>query len=339
MSGILYKPSGNQQRPLLTNIKVELGDYLDYDPGSGNVIDPIDDAADLAGGFVLDYEVDNSGGSAGDKKVLIDSGGAIAYMQQQLANPSAGGTYTLSGAAGQVDTIVADGVEILEGAEAFDTDLTTTAANVARKINRNNTRFYATSAAAVVTVRERVVTKSAWTASGSASGGMGVVGVAASGGEAVEVGNVGVDVFAVSRREVALSGTRAMGEVYRVLDDDDEVVEATAAKGSIEVDGTSGSITQIQAGATNLFASPVVWATSNENTAGLVRDEINLGIGTHGYFASVDGAEVTIWQTTATLNESSVALTATGSPIVNILENIRGGSKPRILVRAKKWGE
>lgn len=338
MSGILYKPSGNQTRPKLTNIKVELGEYLDYDPGSGHVIAPADSGADVAGGFVLDYEVDNSAGSAGDKKVLLDSGGAVARMQQDLANPSAGGTVSLdSGAGGSVDTITADGVEILEGAVAYNSSLTQTAADVAAQINANNTRFYATSSGDTITVRERVVTKSAWTIVTTITT-MGKTDTNASGGEAVEVGNIGSDVYATGKRAVALSGTRAMGTVYGVLDDAGDAVAAEAGWGKVTISGTSGTITQITAGGTNLFASSVAWTTSDENTAILVAAEINLNIGTHGYFAVSDGASVKIYQTTTTLDEDAVALAYTGSDIVTVNKDIQGGKKPRILVKAKAWG-
>lgn len=46
-----------------------------------------------------------------------------------------GSVLLIGGAAGSVDSIAVDAVEVMSGAEAFDTDLATTAANVADNIN------------------------------------------------------------------------------------------------------------------------------------------------------------------------------------------------------------
>lgn len=66
------------------------------------------------------------------------------------------GSVTLdSGASGSVDSITVDGVEIMSGAEAFDTDLATTAANVAANINANNSEpnYTASASGAVITIQ------------------------------------------------------------------------------------------------------------------------------------------------------------------------------------------
>ena len=61
------------------------------------------------------------------------------------------------GGSGSVDGITVDGIEIMSGAEAFDTSLTVTAANVAANINAHQSfpNYTATSAGAVVTIRAR----------------------------------------------------------------------------------------------------------------------------------------------------------------------------------------
>jgi hypothetical protein len=66
------------------------------------------------------------------------------------------GTVTLdSGASGSVDGITVDGVQVMFGAESFDTDLATTAANVAANIAAatSSPNYTASSSGAVVTIR------------------------------------------------------------------------------------------------------------------------------------------------------------------------------------------
>jgi len=75
----------------------------------------------------------------------IPEGAVIGGYQQgagQLTllagdSPAQGAVELTGGAGGSVDSITVDGVEIMSGAEAFDTDLETTAANVAANILAN----------------------------------------------------------------------------------------------------------------------------------------------------------------------------------------------------------
>ncbi len=65
------------------------------------------------------------------------------------------GSFDISaGGSGSIDTVTIGGVEILGGVEAFDTNLTTTAANVAAAITANvsTPNYSATSAIGVVTI-------------------------------------------------------------------------------------------------------------------------------------------------------------------------------------------
>jgi hypothetical protein len=64
------------------------------------------------------------------------------------------GSLTISGASGSVNTVTVNSLDILGTAVPFTTDLTTTAALVAKEINRNprNKLFRATSSVAVVTI-------------------------------------------------------------------------------------------------------------------------------------------------------------------------------------------
>lgn len=71
------------------------------------------------------------------------------------AETRATGTVTLlTGAAGLVDTVAVNAVDVLGGAVAYNTSLTQTAADVATAINRNpvNRTYVATSVGAVVTL-------------------------------------------------------------------------------------------------------------------------------------------------------------------------------------------
>jgi len=75
--------------------------------------------------------------------------------QEVVAEVLATGTVTLdSGAAGSVDGIVVNGIEIMSASEAFDTDLETTATNVASNITANTSspNYAATSAGTIVTI-------------------------------------------------------------------------------------------------------------------------------------------------------------------------------------------
>ena len=76
-------------------------------------------------------------------------------LDSSVAETLATGTVTLdSGASGSVDGILVDGVEVMSGAENFDTDLDTTAVNVAANITANTSspNYTATAASSVVTI-------------------------------------------------------------------------------------------------------------------------------------------------------------------------------------------
>lgn len=80
---------------------------------------------------------------------ITNNGGAYT------AETRATGTVTLlTGAAGSVNTVTVNSVDVLGGAVAYNTSLTQTAADVATAINRNpkNRMFSATSSGAVITL-------------------------------------------------------------------------------------------------------------------------------------------------------------------------------------------
>jgi hypothetical protein len=78
-----------------------------------------------------------------------------ASSAARTAEVLATGTVTLSGSAGSVNSITVDGVQIMDVAVPFSTDLTLTAAAVAGAINasRSVPDYTATSAGAVVTIQ------------------------------------------------------------------------------------------------------------------------------------------------------------------------------------------
>ena len=103
-----------------------------------------------------------SGGTEDYVRMFIDTNGAVHL---QICVPTAAtGTVTLnSGGAGSVDGITVNSVAIMSGAESFDTDLSTTATNVASNITANTSspNYTATADGAVITIT--AVTKGAAT--------------------------------------------------------------------------------------------------------------------------------------------------------------------------------
>lgn len=78
-----------------------------------------------------------------------------AASAARTAEVQSSGTVTLNtGAAGSVDTLTVDSVDILGGAVPFNTSLTQTAADVATKINQlaSNVDYIASSSGAVITI-------------------------------------------------------------------------------------------------------------------------------------------------------------------------------------------
>lgn len=78
----------------------------------------------------------HSGGPTTLERFTIDSTKNSSIISDRTPGVAATGTVTLTGGAGgSVDNITVNGVSIMSGAVAFDTDLATTAANVAADIN------------------------------------------------------------------------------------------------------------------------------------------------------------------------------------------------------------
>lgn len=98
----------------------------------------------------------------GTKTIIFDKYDGMPYpevptdeLKDGTTEVESTGTVTLNtGAAGSVDGITVNGVEIMSGAEAFDTDLDTTAQNVADNINTNTSTpdYSASATGAVITI-------------------------------------------------------------------------------------------------------------------------------------------------------------------------------------------
>lgn len=91
--------------------------------------------------------------TAGTTNPLVPASVATSGTTTESAE-AAEGTVTLAGAAGSVDSITVDGVEIMSGAESFDTDLPTTATNVAANITAHTSspNYTAAAVGSVVTI-------------------------------------------------------------------------------------------------------------------------------------------------------------------------------------------
>jgi hypothetical protein len=104
----------------------------------------------------MNYIYCHSGGSTELERFTIDSTGNSSIVTNRTPVAAAAtATVTLTGgAAGSVDDITIDGVSILTGAVPFNTDLTTTASDVATDINLGTgTHGYtATAASGVITI-------------------------------------------------------------------------------------------------------------------------------------------------------------------------------------------
>lgn len=269
-------------------------------------------------------------------KVRLEIGGCKVWMPVVLTQTGTGGTVTISGTQGTLDSIIADGEEILHTPVAFDSSLTITAATAARQINRNNTRFFATSSGAAITIRQRVVVKEAFTVVSDTTT-LGSTDVNASAGKAFVDANLGADVFPSTAYVVKFSGTAKVGTFDSFRDEDGNQMEPIAGAGSITVVGGSGTLSSLTVGGTELLASSVNFTTSAEVTAGLIRDAINLNVGTSKYFAEAVGATVHIHQTQDAITEDTQAIVAAGSLGMRVNQDVTGGSLPyaRIKLRAK----
>lgn len=329
-----FEPSAEFRDVAKGAVAMRQGMMVYYNTSTG-VVEKATDATTnrKAGGMVWGYDQPASGA-----QVRVDIGGCKARIPANMAHPSAGGTIELTGgAAGSLDTVTADGVEILQGAVAYGTSLTATAAAAAKKINQNNTRFFATSSGATITIRERIITKEAWTLASTITT-MTKTDTNASGGKAPLDTNLNADVYPSDEYTVKFSGTAKIGFFDDFLDKDGVRVAARAGLARIKVTGDAGTLTQLSVGATTLLVSSVAYSTSAAVTAGLIRDEINLNIGTHGYFAVLDGDEVIIYQTNASLAEDVKALSYTGSLTLKVISDMAGGVKIRPKVRLIAWG-
>lgn len=285
------------------------------------------------GGLKIGYDQPTSG-----EQSLIDAGGCKAWLWYNIKAPDTGGTFTITGSSGTVDTLTCDGVSILPAPITYAVSVTSTAAAVAAAINAAGGRFYATSSAGVVTVRERVATLAGFTCV-STETTLSVADVNASGGIVPDTGLDGSSLYVADERTVTpVAGNAIIGTQDDALQEDGTTAQqGRAGFGVIDITGASGAITQISVGGTNLLLSSVSYTTSAENTAALVAAAINLNIGTSAYFAEARGSQVHIFQTTATLSHEVKTIVVTSTLTNTVLRNVSGGRKPKVLVKLREY--
>lgn len=91
------------------------------------------------------FQYVHSGSESTLERFTIDGAGNTSIITDRTPGVAPSGSVELTGgASGSVDGITVDGVQIMSGSEAFDTDLATTAFNVATNINAFSTDFIAT---------------------------------------------------------------------------------------------------------------------------------------------------------------------------------------------------
>ena len=95
----------------------------------------------------------HSGSESTLERFTIDAAGNTSIITDRTPGVAPSGSVELTGgASGSVDDITVDGVSIMSGSEAFDTDLDTTAANVAANINAFSTGFTAVAVGPLITI-------------------------------------------------------------------------------------------------------------------------------------------------------------------------------------------
>lgn len=335
---IAYRPSGHQQEVKMAAELIEQGELTMVDvTGFNHIAD--DTASEKVGGPAL-RTTDNSGGAAGDKTILIDTDASFWWAQFNLIEPTTAAQVDLSaGAAGSLDTITIDTVEVLGGAVAFDTSLAITAANAIAQINAANGLYFAyLTGTAEINIVERIVTREVLTIV-SVSTTITSDDTNASGGSVLAQADIGDDLYAVTGRNVSkVAGNVVIGTVERVDDENNVLIAAKAGVGKVAIIGEVGSISEIAVDGTGLMTAVIAFTTSVENTALLIAADINLDIATHGYFAVASGDEVLIYQTSSTLNESSEPIVVTGALTNAVTQNVDGGEAVRVLVDLKAYG-
>ena len=99
------------------------------------------------------FQYCHSGSSTALERFTIDASGNTSVIADRTPGVAPSGTVELTGgASGSVDNITVDGVPIMSGSEPFDTDLATTALNVADNINAFTLNFIATVVGNIITI-------------------------------------------------------------------------------------------------------------------------------------------------------------------------------------------
>lgn len=99
------------------------------------------------------FQYVHSGSESTLERFTIDGSGNTSIISDRTPGVAPSGSVELTGgASGSVDDITVDGVSIMSASEAFDTDLATTAFNVAANINAFTVNFIATAVGELITI-------------------------------------------------------------------------------------------------------------------------------------------------------------------------------------------
>ncbi|MCC7510225.1 MAG: hypothetical protein IT464_12770 [Planctomycetes bacterium] len=336
-----YRSSGQQdEMPRLLSEAHRQGEVMFLLTTTGKVQKATDSTTNLkmAGLNVGQDRVANASATGKAASVLLDVGGCDVLLDLALTIAGTGGTVALSGStAGSIDSITADGVEILGTPVAYGTSLDATAIVAIAQINANNGRFYAyRSASATIKIIERVATVESFAVVSTVTT-MSSTDTNASAGKNTIAANEGADAYVSSATKAKFAGTGKMGVFQSFLDQNGTRFAAQAGSGTLTITGTTGSLTSITAGGTELLGNTIAYSTSAAVTAALVAADINLLINTHKYFAVAIDDTVHIYQTTDSIDEAEVALVPTGALTTRVTP-IRGGRQAKAWVRLRQRG-
>lgn len=207
------------------------------------------------------------------------------------------GTVTLdTGASGSVDGIEVDSIEIMSGAESFDTDLATTATAIAANITAHTSSpdYNAVAVGAVVTITSvatgyavngLVVVSSVTTITTTDTNMVGGVGASQTTGAVAMAGE-----FAMGSVTLA---TGASGSVDAITVDAVEIM--SGATGTVTLDtGASGSVDGIEVDSIEIMSGAESFVSDLPTTATAVAANITAHTSSPNYSAVAVGAVITI---------------------------------------------
>ena len=140
-------PADEDKKVLISDLRKTMGKLIELIDYQETLTGPIS----AAGTLTLNLELGNV-----FHVTLLENVSTLTISNWPVEGVGATGSFDLNdmAAADTLDTVLVNGVEILGGAETFDTNLATTATNVAAAITANSStpNYTATSAAGIVTI-------------------------------------------------------------------------------------------------------------------------------------------------------------------------------------------